>query len=359
MKVVLIGVGQAGGKITQSLAEFDHNMGFDAVQGALAVNSAKADLQNLDIETQLVGQDSVKGHGVGGDNELGAQVMQDDAIEVMDSLDGKITAQAEAIFVVAGLGGGTGSGGAPVITRELKRVYDIPVYALGVLPGRGEGSMYQANAGRSLKTVVREADSTILVDNDAWHDAGESMEGAFDTINQNIAQRIGLLFASGEAVEGVGESVVDSSEIINTLRKGGVACMGYASALAGESAEDNINAVTSITRSALFTGTSLPNATTADAALLVVAGRPDAIPRKGVERARRWVEEQTGSLEVRGGDFPLDSDRIAALVLLGGVERSPRIEEFMERAREAQQQQKKEPADHAAAFRNDELDDLF
>ncbi|MCT9095832.1 tubulin/FtsZ family protein [Haloarchaeobius sp. HME9146] len=359
MKVVLIGVGQAGGKIAQSLAEFDYNMDFDAVQGALAVNSAHADLQNLDIETQLVGQDTVKGHGVGGDNELGAQVMQDDAIEVMDSLDGKITAQAEAIFVIAGLGGGTGSGGAPVLVRELQRVYDLPIYALGVLPGRGEGSMYQANAGRSLKTVVREADSTILVDNDAWHDAGESIEGAFDSINQNIAQRIGLLFASGEAVEGVGESVVDTSEVINTLREGGIACMGYASAISGETAEDNINAVTSVTRSALFTGTSLPDAVTADSALLVVAGRPEAIPRKGVERARRWVEDQTGSMQVRGGDFPLDSDRIAALVLLGGVERSPRIEEFMERAREAQQQQQKAPEDHAANFRNDDLEDLF
>ncbi|WP_256298786.1 tubulin/FtsZ family protein [Haloarchaeobius salinus] len=357
MKVVLIGVGQAGGKLTQALAEFDYEMDFDAVRGALAVNTAETDLQTLDIETQLIGQDRVRGHGVGGDNELGAEVMQEDAVEVMDALDGKITAEAEAVFVVAGLGGGTGSGGAPVLVRELKRVYDVPVYALGILPGRGEGSMYQANAGRSLKTVVREADSTILVDNDAWHDAGESVEAAFDTINRNIAQRIGLLFASGENVEGVGESVVDSSEIINTLREGGIACVGYASAAAGEDAEDNINAVTSITRSALFTGTSLPDAVTADAALLVVAGRPDAIPRKGVERARSWVEDQTGSLQVRGGDFPLDSDRLAALVLLGGVERSPRIDEFMERAREAQQEQ--EQVDHTANFQNDQLDDLF
>ncbi|WP_440991026.1 tubulin/FtsZ family protein [Haloarchaeobius baliensis] len=357
MKVVLIGVGQAGGKLTQALAEFDYEMDFDAVRGALAVNTAKTDLQTLDIETQLIGQDRVRGHGVGGDNELGAEVMQEDAVEVMDGLDGRITTEAEAVFVVAGLGGGTGSGGAPVLVRELKRVYDVPIYALGILPGRGEGSMYQANAGRSLKTVVREADSTILVDNDAWHDAGESVEAAFDTINRNIAQRIGLLFASGENVEGVGESVVDSSEIINTLREGGIACLGYASAAAGEDAEDNINAVTSITRSALFTGTSLPDAVTADAALLVVAGRPDAIPRKGVERARSWVEDQTGSLQVRGGDFPLDSDRIATLVLLGGVERSPRIDEFMERAREAQQQQ--EQVDHTANFQNDELDDLF
>jgi cell division GTPase FtsZ len=359
MKVVLIGVGQAGGKVAQRLAEFDHDMGFDAVQGALAVNTASADLQELEIDTQLVGQDRVNGHGVGGDNELGAEVLQADATEVMDALDGKITAHAEAIFVVAGLGGGTGSGGAPVIAKELKRVYDVPIYGLGILPGRGEGFMYQANAGRSLKTLVREADSTLLVDNDAWHDSGESVEEAFATINENIAQRIGLLFAAGETVDGVAESVVDSSEIINTLREGGVSCLGYASALAGETAEDNINTVTTVTRNALLTGTSLPEATVADAALLIIAGDPDKLPRKGVEKARKWLEEETGSLQVRGGDFPLESERIASLVLLGGVERSRRIDEFMERAKEARERQDREAVDHAQSFENDELEDLF
>ncbi|QZX99732.1 tubulin/FtsZ family protein [Halobaculum rubrum] len=362
MKTVLIGVGQAGGKVTSSLVEFDRDMGFDSVRGALAVNSATADLQSIPIDTVLVGQDRVKGHGVGGDNELGAEVMQADAGEVMSALDGRITAEAEAIVIVAGLGGGTGSGGAPVLAKELKRVYDVPVYAIGILPGRGEGAMYQVNAGRSLKTLAREADSTILIDNDAWHSSGESLEEGFDSINKSIARRVGLLFASGENVEGVGESVVDTSEVINTLRSGGIAALGYASAQADDDPDTNINVVTSVTRNALLTGTSLPNATEADAALLVVAGKPDRISRKGVERARKWLEEETGSMQVRGGDFPLDSDRLAALIVLGGVERSPRVEEFMERAKEAREeaQRQSEETDEAdKLFQNDDLDGLM
>jgi len=359
MKVVLIGVGQAGGKLAQKLAQYDQRMGFDAVQGALAVNSAKADLRELDLDTVLVGQDRVKGHGVGGDNELGAEIMQSDATQVMDALDGRITADAEAIFVVAGLGGGTGSGGSPVLAHELNQVYEMPVYGLGVLPGRGEGAMYQANAGRSLKTLVREADATILIDNDAWHTSGESVGEAFDKINENIAQRVGLLFASGEAVEGVGESVVDSSEVINTLRSGGIAALGFASAEAAEDAEENVNTVTSITRRALLSNLSLPNAIDADSGLLVVAGQSETIPRKGVERARKWLEDETGSLQIRGGDFPLDSGRLASLVLLGGVERSERIEEFMERAKEAAERADEPDVDPAEQFHNDELDDLI
>ncbi|WEL16595.1 MULTISPECIES: tubulin/FtsZ family protein [unclassified Halorhabdus] len=359
MKVVLIGLGQAGGKLTQALATYDYEMGFDAIRAALAVNTARADLQPLEIDTMLIGQDRVKGHGVGGDNELGAEIMQSEATEVLDGLDGRITSQAEGIFVVAGLGGGTGSGGAPVLAKELKRIYDIPVYVLGVLPGRSEGSIYQANAGRSLKTVAREADATLLVDNDAWQSADESVEEGFETINRQIAQRIGLLLASGEVIDGVGESVVDSSEVINTLRPGGIAALGYASAAASEDSAENINTITSLARNALLTGTSLPNAVKAETALLVIAGEPDRISRKGVERARSWLEDETGSLEVRGGDFPLDSDRLAALVLLGGVERSKRLQAFLDRAAEAYEQAADQQAEPTADFQNDDLENLF
>jgi cell division GTPase FtsZ len=361
MKVVLIGIGQAGGKVSQRLAEFDHNRDFGAVQGALGVNTAKADLQNLDIETMLVGRDRVKGHGVGGDNDLGAEIMQDEATEVLDGLEGKLTTEAEAVVIVAGLGGGTGSGGAPALAREMKRIYDIPVYVLGILPGRDEGAIYQANAGRSLKTVAREADSLLLIDNDAWRSAGESMEEGFEEINENIAQRIGLLFAAGEigAGDNIAESVVDSSEIINTLRPGGMAVIGYASAQASADAGENVNTITSTARNALLTGTSVPNVVQARTALLVVAGQPERISRKGVERARSWLEDETGSMEVRGGDFPVDSDRLAVLVLLGGVERSNRINEFLERAREAQSAADEPGEDAKEAFQNEELEDLF
>ena len=360
MKVVLIGVGQAGGRITQDLAEFDLDMGFNAITGALAVNTAKADLQSLDLDTVLVGRDRVKGHGVGGDNELGAEIMHADVAEVTDALDGRIVAETDAIVVVAGLGGGTGSGGAPVLVRELERVYDVPVYGLGVLPGRGEGTIYQVNAGRSLKTLVREADATLLIDNDAWHEADESVQEAFESINEAIARRLGILLASGEVIEGVGESVVDASEVINTLREGGIASLGYASAVASEDAAENVNAVTSLARNALLTGTSLPDATTADAGLLVIVGEPDRIPRKGVERARRMVEEETGSLQVRGGDFPLKTDKLAALVLLSGVERSRRVDEFLERAKRAREEAATTAReDPAEAFQNDDLEDLF
>jgi cell division GTPase FtsZ len=135
--------------------------------------------------------------------------------------------------------------------------------------------------------------------------------------------------------------------------------LGYASAAASEDAGENVNAITSTTRNALLTGTSVPNVVEAETGLLVVAGQPERISRKGVERARSWIEEETGSMQVRGGDFPLDSERIAALVLLGGVERSNRIDEFMERAKEAHESKNDGRGEAKEAFVNEELDDLF
>jgi cell division GTPase FtsZ len=359
MKAALIGLGQAGGRVAEAIRDADRQAGYDAIRGVLAVNTARPDLQGLDVETMLIGGDRVEGSGVGADNELAASIVQADVDEVMAGLDGIVRPETDAIVVVAGLGGGTGSGGAPVLAKELRRVYDTPVYALGILPGRDEGAIYQRNAARSLQTVAREADSVILVDNDAWRAGGESMAEGFAAINERIARRLGLVLAAGEAVEGVGESVVDASEVINTLARGDMAAIGYASAEAAPDPGENVNVITSTARRALLTDMSVPETTTAEAALVIVAGDPERLSRKGVERARKWIEDETGSMLVRGGDFPLSGDRIAVVVLLSGIAGSPRLASLMERAAEGADEQPADDGDRSAAFDSDELEDLF
>src|SRR6056297_4223089 len=178
MKLAMIGFGQAGGKIVDKFVEYDRRTGAGVVRSAIAVNTAKADLAGLDNVPQenrvLIGQARVKGHGVGADNELGAEVAEEDIDEVQNAIDQVAVHEIDAFLIVAGMGGGTGSGGAPVIAKHLKRIYTEPVYGLGILPGSDEGGIYTLNAARSFQTFVREVDNLMLFDNDAWRSSGES-----------------------------------------------------------------------------------------------------------------------------------------------------------------------------------------
>ncbi|SEW23067.1 tubulin/FtsZ family protein [Halobacterium jilantaiense] len=364
MKLAMIGFGQAGGKILDKFIEYDKRHGSGIVRAAVAVNTAKADLMGLEHVPKenrvLIGQSRVKGHGVGADNELGAEIAEEDIDEVQGAIDSIPVHEVDAFLVISGLGGGTGSGGSPVIAKHLKRIYTEPVYGLGVLPGSDEGGIYTLNAARSFQTFVREVDNLLVFDNDAWRKSGESVQGGYDEINEEIVTRFGILFGAGEVEQGgdVAESVVDSSEIINTLAGGGVSTIGYASETVDndggsgsgllsrfkgdddpvEDSASTTNRITSLVRKAALGRLTLPcEIEGTERALLVTAGPPKYLNRKGIERGRKWLEEQTGSMEVRGGDYPVpDSQQVASVVLLSGVNNVPRIKELQEVAIEAQ-----------------------
>lgn len=378
MKLVLIGVGQAGGKIVDRFVAYDAQTGANIIRGAIAVNTAKGDLQGLDHLPEdhriLIGQSRVNGHGVGADNELGATIADEDISEVQGALDSVPVHEVDAFLVVAGLGGGTGSGGAPVIARHLKQIHTEPVYGLGILPGSDEGGIYTLNAARSLKTFVDEVDNLMLFDNDAWRSAGESVEAGFDAINDELVRQFGTLFRAGEIQAGsdVAESVVDSSEIINTLSGGGISSIGYAEVDVDEpdrggvlarfrrNTDDNIdstettNRITSLVRKATLGRLTLPcEVGGTERALLVVAGPPAYLNRKGIEHSRKWLEEQTGSMEVRGGDYPRRGEgTVAAIVVLGDVTNVPRVKELQQVAIEAQQRKDELAAEHDANLSN-------
>jgi cell division GTPase FtsZ len=366
MKLAMIGFGQAGGKIVDKFLEYDQRTGSEIVRAAVAVNTAKADLMGLEHIPQeqrvLIGQSRVKGHGVGADNELGAEIAEEDIGEIQGAIDDIPVHEVDAFLVIAGLGGGTGSGGSPVLAKHLKTIYTEPVYGLGILPGSDEGGIYTLNAARSFQTLVNEVDNLLVFDNDAWRKTGESVQSGYDEINDEIVRRFGILFGAGEVRQGqeIAESVVDSSEIINTLSGGGVSTVGYASEtverkqesngllskLTGneQSIEDQLdsanttNRITSLVRKAALGRLTLPcEIDGTERALLVMAGPSAYLNRKGIERGRKWLEEQTGSMEVRGGDYPVnDSDFVASAILLSGVTNVPRIKELQQVAIEAQ-----------------------
>ena len=369
MRVFFIGFGQAGGKIVDMFIEQDKKLGTNSFRG-IVVNTARTDLmglKNIDMKDRiLIGQTLVKGHGVGTDNVTGARVTADEIDSIINAIDIRGTHDVDAFVIVAGLGGGTGSGGSPVLARHLKRIYREPVYALGIIPAPEEGRLYSYNAARSLTTLVNEADNTFIFDNSAWKNEGETVKSAFQRLNNEVVRRFAILFRAGEVGKfGVGEMVVDSSEIINTLRGGGISSVGYAvsEVLSKHSkqkrgligglkdrfskretneevlmGEDKAAQGVSLVRRAMIGRLTLPcDYSTAERALVLIAGPPDQMDRKGVEKAKSWVEENIAGVEVRGGDYPVDSEYLAAVVMLATVGNAPRIKELLDIAKETKE----------------------
>jgi len=125
VKLALIGLGNAGGKIVDELIRHEAELSRSVVESAVAINTARVDLARLDQLPRenrfLVGQthEQVKGHGAGGDPDLGANVIRSDQAEIDRALDRVPPYEVDAFWIVAGLGGGTGSGGAPVVAEQV------------------------------------------------------------------------------------------------------------------------------------------------------------------------------------------------------------------------------------------------
>ena len=363
MKVLVIGLGQAGGKIADMCLADDRKSNVPHTFEALAVNSAVSDLMGLQYMPQedriLIGETAVKGHGVGADNKKGAEIAEDEVEIIMNKISKINVSALDAFFVVAGLGGGTGSGAISVVTKQLKSVYDEPVYAIGILPAENEGDIYTLNTARSLKALLPSCDATIIVDNGAFLRSGESVKEAYDRINAEVVKRIGILCRAGEirSRKQVGEMVVDASEVINTLRGGNICSIGYASeAVKREGFFTRLfkkrqyeigkaSRILSVAKRAVKGRLLLPcDYKSANRALIIVAGPPAQLDRKGIEKAREWLEGTISGTEVRGGDYPLRaSGYVGCVVLLAGVTNAPRVKYMLERARDVQEKMGTEP----------------
>ena len=183
MKLVVIGLGQCGGRIADEFAKLNKRArsqrGTEIVTGAFAVNTDAADLSGLtaiksDYQHRiLIGGRKTGGHGVGKINELGAEIAREDADKVIDAI--RVTKrfyETDAFLLIAGVAGGTGSGSLPVITQHVKERYtDKPVYACTVLPFEHEEETEERtiyNAATCIKSTYLVADAVFLVDNQRY-----------------------------------------------------------------------------------------------------------------------------------------------------------------------------------------------
>jgi len=291
--------------------------------------------------------------GVAGDPELGVEVAEDDLPEIRRALDQVDDTEVDAAMIVAGLGGGTGCGVGAVLLEELKAVYEIPVYVLGVLPSSEESDQRAWTAARAVRTFVPLADAVFPIDNEVWS-AGSAAAG-YEAANSAIATRLSTLFAAGEREDqALSEIRMDPNDIMRTLTVGGIATLGYAETeLSIESEgwftrlrrllgfdipepepQTDAKSIKQLVKRAVGSKLTLPcDVSTADRVLLILSGPPGELSRKGFETGRKLLEDETGTVEILAGDEPLtDASTVTATVLLSNVTGVPRLEAIQERA---------------------------
>ena len=242
MKLLVIGLGQCGGRIADQFARLNGRArtqrGIDIITNTLAVNTDIADLTGLSFIKSdyqhriLLGSQKTGGHGVGKINELGAEIAAEDSDKMLEGIrTTRRFHETDAFLLIASAAGGTGSGAIPVISRYLKEHYaEKPLYDLIVLPFKHEEKVEERtiyNTATCLKSVYLVADAIFLVDNQRYLGKDLSIQENLAKINATIVEPFYNLLCAGEEKKAkyIGSRMLDAGDIIQTLS--GWTVIGY------------------------------------------------------------------------------------------------------------------------------------
>jgi cell division protein FtsZ len=213
--IKVIGIGGAGGNAVNRMIEAGLN-GVDF----FAVNTDMQALRESRAQTLQIGCQLTRGLGSGGDPRIGRKAIEEDQQVVIDLLDG-----SDMVFLTAGMGGGTGTGAAPVIARLAR---ELGVLTVGIVtkPFLFEGSVRHRQAEEGLTALKEAVDTLIVIPNQRLLEVvppSTSFQEAF-RIADNILY---------EATRGIYEIIARPNHVnldfadVRTVMKGmGVALMG-------------------------------------------------------------------------------------------------------------------------------------
>jgi cell division protein FtsZ len=154
-RIVVFGVGGAGGNAVNNMIESR----LEGVEFVVANTDAQALLQNAAQKRVQMGTALTQGLGAGSQPQIGAAAAEEALAEILDHLAGSHMA-----FITAGMGGGTGTGAAPIIARAAK---EQGILTVGVVtkPFHFEGIRRQATAERGIEELARYVDTLIVIPN--------------------------------------------------------------------------------------------------------------------------------------------------------------------------------------------------
>ena len=230
--IKVIGVGGAGCNALNRMIEAD----LGGVE-YIAVNTDKQALSRCNAETKIqIGEKLTRGLGAGGNPEIGQRSAEETLDVIADLLEG-----TDMVFITAGMGGGTGTGAAPIIAKASK---DMGILTVGVVtrPFSFEGKKRSDQANLGLGFLKKYVDSLVVVPNDKLLENCEkntSMLEAFgmadDVLRQGV-QGISDLISDFALVN------VDFADVRSVMTDRGIAHMGVGHGTGDNRAKDAVQA---------------------------------------------------------------------------------------------------------------------
>ncbi|MDI6738444.1 MAG: cell division protein FtsZ [Nanoarchaeota archaeon] len=307
-KIKLIGIGGGGNNSISRMSE----VGVEGCE-TVAINTDAQDLlyTNADIKI-LIGRDTTKGLGAGSIPQVGEQAARETETELKEALKG-----SDMIFITCGLGGGTGTGAAPVVAELAKKQGALTI-AVVTIPFEMEGARRYENAMLGLERLENNVDTLIVIPNDKLLELAPDlpMYTAFKVADEILTNSVKGI---AELVTKAGLVNLDFADIKTVMRDGGVAMIGI-----GES--DGRGRAVEAVEKAINNPLLDVDISGANGALVNVAGGPDMT----LDEARKVVETVSTRLSddarvIWGAQISEDlQGTIRAMLIVTGVN-SPQI----------------------------------
>ena len=214
--IKVVGVGGGGGNAVANMI----NAGIEGVEFIVINTDAQVLAKHQAPNKIHIGLAITKGLGAGGKPEIGQISAIEDADLISDSLRG-----ADIVFITAGMGGGTGTGAAPVVASIAREIGALTI-AVVTTPFYYEGRTRKENANKGLENLKEHVDSYIVVDNDRLMEVGDKNTSAQDSFR--VADDV-----LRQGVQGISDTInisgninLDCADVRSIMQSKGLALMG-------------------------------------------------------------------------------------------------------------------------------------
>ena len=276
--IKVIGVGGGG----SNAINYMHSKGIKGVDFVVCNTDSQA-LENSKVENKIqLGISLTEGLGAGANPEIGEKA----AVESFDDLKKMLETNTKMVFVTAGMGGGTGTGAAPVISKLAKEM-DILTVGIVTMPFQFEGKIREEQAKKGIEKLRNEVDALIVINNNKLRD-----------IYGNLGFKEGFAKADevlATASKGIAEVIthhytqnIDLKDAKTVLSNSGNAIMGSATS---SGTKRSIEAISSALDSPLLNDNRIHGAK--NVLLLIVSGKQE-ITIDEIGLINEYIQEKAG-----------------------------------------------------------------